>query len=344
VNPKLVGNHHFHTVFLPGFQAADLTNASQALLAYDCAANDDLAPEQNKALLDFVSSGHVLVIRDADDCASSDYRFIPYPFTTSASGANGAKGGSLVLADSSGLGSSAPHDSTRYVDTQAYLSNPNQQLGDTDIMQTKDTHWCGLLFAKNLKGTSGWVHAYARYGKGIFLYNGFDVDDLDSHIPQAETIARLDYAYSPLTPLPCSAQVALNPSGPPHAAAQPKRSLATQLEQGGRARIYGIHFDVASSRIQSQSEATIREIADVLRTHPSWRMRVEGHTDSDGAAAENLALSLERARSVVGELARRYKIARARLVAAGYGQTRPVASNAAATGKALNRRVELVRL
>jgi outer membrane protein OmpA-like peptidoglycan-associated protein len=344
MNPKLVGDHRFRTVFLPGFQATELANASQAILAYDCAANDDLTPDQNTALLDFVSSGHVLVIRDADDCTSSDYRFIPYPFTTSASGANGQKGGTLVLADSSALGSNDPHDSARYVDTQAYLKNPSQQLGDTDIMQTNDTHWCGLMFAKNLKGTPGWVHAYARYGKGAFIYNGFDVDDLDAHIPQAETIAHLDYAYSPLTPLPCSAQVALNPAGPPHAAAQPKRSLATQLEHGGRARIYGIHFDVASARIQPQSEATIREIAEVLRTHPSWRMRVEGHTDSDGAAAENLALSLERARSVVGELAKRYKIASARLVAAGYGQTRPVASNASATGKALNRRVELVRL
>ena len=344
MNPKLVGNHHFRTVFLPAFRSADLAHASQAMLAYDCAANDDLSPDQNTALLDFVSSGHVLVIRDADDCAASDYRFIPYPFTTSASGANGAKGGALVLADSSALGSSSPHDSTRYVDAQAYLANPNQQLGDTDIMQTKDTHWCGLLFAKNLKGTSGWVHAYARYGKGIFIYNGFDVDDLDSHIPQAETISHLEYVFSPRMPLPCSARVALNPSGPPHVAAQPKRSLATQLEHGGRARIYGVHFDVASARIQPQSEATIREIADLLRTHPSWRMRVEGHTDSDGGAADNLALSLERARSVVGELAKRYRIAPARLVAAGFGQTRPVASNVSAAGKALNRRVELVRL
>jgi OmpA-OmpF porin, OOP family len=81
-----------------------------------------------------------------------------------------------------------------------------------------------------------------------------------------------------------------------------------------------------------------------LRANPSWRMRVEGYTDSDGGAAYNLDLSNRRAHSVVSDLVKRYKIAASRLVAVGFGLTHPVAPNTTAGGKALNRRVELVRL
>jgi outer membrane protein OmpA-like peptidoglycan-associated protein len=114
--------------------------------------------------------------------------------------------------------------------------------------------------------------------------------------------------------------------------------------QQRRVRVYGIHFDVDSAHIQPQSEATIAQIAQVLRANPRWRLRVEGYTDSDGGAAYNQGLSDRRAHAVVNDLVSRYGIARARLTAAGYGLTHPVASNDTEAGKALNRRVELVRL
>jgi outer membrane protein OmpA-like peptidoglycan-associated protein len=96
-----------------------------------------------------------------------------------------------------------------------------------------------------------------------------------------------------------------------------------------RIRIYGIHFDVDSAHIQPRSHL---------------RFQVEGHTDSDGGAAYNLGLSQRRAQAVVDDLVAHHGIARARLVPKGFGLTKPVASNATAGGKALNRRVELLRL
>jgi outer membrane protein OmpA-like peptidoglycan-associated protein len=111
-----------------------------------------------------------------------------------------------------------------------------------------------------------------------------------------------------------------------------------------RIRIYGIHFDVDSAVIQPRSEPVIAEIAQLLTSTPGLRFQVEGHTDSDGGAAYNLGLSQRRAQAVVDDLVRRYGIARSRLVAKGFGLTQPVASNATAAGKALNRRVELLRL
>lgn len=133
------------------------------------------------------------------------------------------------------------------------------------------------------------------------------------------------------------ATVSLTGTAPPQAA---KKQLATQK----RIRLYGIHFDVDSAHIQSRSEAVIAEIADTLRSASGLRFVVEGHTDSDGGAAYNLGLSQRRAQAVVDDLVSRYRIARGRLSAKGYGLTRPVASNATPAGKALNRRVELLRV
>jgi outer membrane protein OmpA-like peptidoglycan-associated protein len=120
--------------------------------------------------------------------------------------------------------------------------------------------------------------------------------------------------------------------------------IVKQLKIQRRIRLYGIHFDVDSARIQPRSEPVIAEVAAIMRDNPQWRFRIEGHTDSDGGVAHNQVLSLHRAQSVIDDLVTRYHIARSRLVAAGFGLSRPVASNATAAGKALNRRVELVRL
>jgi len=111
-----------------------------------------------------------------------------------------------------------------------------------------------------------------------------------------------------------------------------------------RIRIYGIHFDVDSAVIQPRSEPVIAEIAQILKINPGLRFQVEGHTDSDGGAAYNLGLSQRRAQAVVDDLVKRYGIARSRLVAKGFGLTKPVAPNTTDAGKALNRRVELLRL
>lgn len=116
------------------------------------------------------------------------------------------------------------------------------------------------------------------------------------------------------------------------------------LKKHQRIRIYGIHFDYDSARIQPRSEPVIADIAALMRANPTWKFEVSGHTDSDGGAAYNLGLSQRRAQSVVNDLVTRYGIARSRLVAKGYGLARPVATNSTAAGKALNRRVELERL
>jgi outer membrane protein OmpA-like peptidoglycan-associated protein len=102
-----------------------------------------------------------------------------------------------------------------------------------------------------------------------------------------------------------------------------------------------IHFDVASDVIQRRSAELLDGIATVIKAHPEIaRIRVEGHTDSQGGRAYNKALSERRASSVVRALVAR-GIPAVRLDTAGFGLERPIAHNATREGRAKNRRVEL---
>lgn len=107
--------------------------------------------------------------------------------------------------------------------------------------------------------------------------------------------------------------------------------------------VYGLRFGVGKSTLQPGAETLLDDIATALKNFPDWSLRIVGHTDASGNAETNERLSLERANAIKAALVER-GVNTDRLLAAGAGQTRPIASNETAEGKALNRRVELVRL
>ena len=119
--------------------------------------------------------------------------------------------------------------------------------------------------------------------------------------------------------------------------------LEKALAETGRADIYSIYFSFNSDEIRPESEPTLREIADVLKRHPEWKLSIEGHTDSIATDAYNLDLSRRRAAAVKAALATRHAITAGRLGTAGHGESRPKDSNDTLEGRARNRRVELVR-
>jgi outer membrane protein OmpA-like peptidoglycan-associated protein len=119
--------------------------------------------------------------------------------------------------------------------------------------------------------------------------------------------------------------------------------IEQELKQKGQAEVYGIYFDFASDKIKPESEPVLREIADALTHNPTWKLRVEGHTDNIGGDEYNLDLSQRRAEAVKSALLTRYHIAAARLTPQGFGATRPKEPNDTLAGRARNRRVELVR-
>jgi OOP family OmpA-OmpF porin len=112
----------------------------------------------------------------------------------------------------------------------------------------------------------------------------------------------------------------------------------------GRLVTYGIYFDVNKDVVKPESYATLKEIAAALSENPGVRVKVIGHTDSDGADAANLDLSKRRAESVKNELAKTFGIDASRIETDGMGETKPIAPNDTPVNKALNRRVEFIKL
>ena len=409
---------------------ADLNNVSMVVLNGECDASEYISPAQGAMLNAFVAAGHKLAIYNADMCGQeTHYDFLPYRFTTSNPGAGGAHGDRLIEVESDDLGSLDRTDTKRFLDATAYAKEDSNQIGDANTVTSKDDHWCGHLFGTNAKHVNGFMQMYAPYGKGVFIFGGFDLDD--NNLSEYQKMRDLELGLTLPADLPCSVKVdmafVLEPNRDATFTAGKAQTLPFDMEvlanqgwkghinvatQGDftttvtpasfdldgttqalklavtipsttkagtyavtvtgadttgktsqaviqfngeaplkkipkkaqRIRLYGIHFDSASAKIQPRSEPVIKEIADLLKSDATLRFQVEGHTDSDGGAAYNLKLSQDRAQAVVNDLIHRYHIASSRLVPKGFGLTKPVASNATEGGKALNRRVELLRL
>jgi outer membrane protein OmpA-like peptidoglycan-associated protein len=100
-------------------------------------------------------------------------------------------------------------------------------------------------------------------------------------------------------------------------------------------------FSSEKQDISARDSAELQAVADVLKAKPEIKqIRIEGHTDNTGREAENQALSERRARRVAQWLSE-HGVDKSRLEPAGYGASRPIASNQTAEERAKNRRVEI---
>jgi OmpA-OmpF porin, OOP family len=120
--------------------------------------------------------------------------------------------------------------------------------------------------------------------------------------------------------------------------------MRSKLLTEGKMISYGIYFDVSKDVVKPESYGTLKGIADVLNENPDVKVKIVGHTDSDGADAGNLDLSKRRGAAVKAELVKDFGIDASRLEADGMGETQPVAPNDIPANKALNRRVELIKI
>ena len=107
--------------------------------------------------------------------------------------------------------------------------------------------------------------------------------------------------------------------------------------------IEGIKFRTGSATIAPSSFRVLNQAAKVLTEHPSIKLEVQGHTDTEGKAEWNLTLSQNRADAVVAYLVRK-GVDASRFVGKGFGQNNPIADNATPAGRKQNRRVDFVLL
>lgn len=118
--------------------------------------------------------------------------------------------------------------------------------------------------------------------------------------------------------------------------------IDAKLASDGRAVFYGLYFDYDKAIIKPESEPQLVEMAKFLASHADSKVFVVGHTDNQGKLDYNLTLSQKRAEAVAAALATRFHIDPHRMTARGVGPLAPIAGNRDDSGRAKNRRVEMV--
>jgi len=103
----------------------------------------------------------------------------------------------------------------------------------------------------------------------------------------------------------------------------------------------GILFDVDKSDLKENAKTNIQNLAATMKNNPETNIMVIGHTDADGSDSYNYSLS-ERRAAAVKSYALAQGVSSSRLTTIGKGETEPIADNSTASGKAQNRRVEIV--
>ena len=114
-----------------------------------------------------------------------------------------------------------------------------------------------------------------------------------------------------------------------------------KIEVGKSYRVNDIKFPTNSASIAKSSEFILDELIVFMKENPTMKIRIEGHTDSRGSAAENMVLSNDRAFTVM-EYLQDHGVAGSRLSFKGFGPEKPLASNDTEEGRARNRRTEFV--
>lgn len=118
--------------------------------------------------------------------------------------------------------------------------------------------------------------------------------------------------------------------------------VAESLKRSGQVQLY-VTFRTGSADLDITAAPVLSQVRDAMVADPTLRLRLIGHTDSQGSAQTNIPLSIRRAESVRMWLAQN-GVTPDRLLAEGRGQAEPIADNGSEAGRALNRRVQAVRL
>lgn len=116
---------------------------------------------------------------------------------------------------------------------------------------------------------------------------------------------------------------------------------ARETAEGLALTMRDVFFETDSAQLTPAARGDLARLATWLRDRPDRNVVIEGHTDSQGSDAYNADLALRRAQAVRAYLAQQ-GVEPARLLAQGYGERHPIASNASADGRRQNRRVEML--
>ncbi|MEU4607138.1 OmpA family protein [Kribbella sp. NPDC023972] len=185
---------------------------------------------------------------------------------------------------------------------------------------------------------SALIHALAiGTGDASVRYDGTTIT-LTGKVPDQATKATVARAAAKAVPGAVIADQLRTPAPPRSERSEACRTFQSRLSEFSRQ--HSIIFLSGTSIVNDETKPSVVKAAALLKSCPSTRVEVAGHTDDLGSAASSLPLSERRAAAVKATLVR-LGVAEGRLLAHGYGEAFPVASNSTPDGRIANRRVEL---
>lgn len=184
------------------------------------------------------------------------------------------------------------------------------------------------------------VSMWVQKNRVRYWVNGEKVFDMPQAVPDQAFFNRLGFSLE--SSLYTPEQFSVFVSNIKIAEGTP--DVRSKLLTEGKLVTTGISFDVASDRIKPESAGVLKEIAAVLKENAAVKVKITGHTDSDGDDAKNMDLSKRRAAAVKQALSNEFGVEASRLQTDGFGESKPVADNSTKEGKAKNRRVEFIKL
>ncbi len=107
-------------------------------------------------------------------------------------------------------------------------------------------------------------------------------------------------------------------------------------------RMVGLTFGFGSAELEDRHQNLLGKLRTALAEFPDTPVTIEGHTDSYGADANNMVLSVKRAEAVADHLRTTNTVAESNLTPVGFGETKPIANNETADGRQKNRRIDVV--
>jgi len=185
---------------------------------------------------------------------------------------------------------------------------------------------------------SALIHALAiGTGDASVRYDGTTVT-LTGKVPDQATKATVARAAAKAVPGAVIADQLQTPAPPKSEISEACRTFQSRLS--GFSRQHSIIFLSGTSMVNTASKPSVVKAAALLKSCPTARIEVAGHTDNLGSAASSLPLSEQRAVAIKATLVR-LGVPATRLLAHGYGESFPIASNDTPAGRIANRRVEL---
>ncbi|MFH1025502.1 MAG: OmpA family protein, partial [Nitrospirota bacterium] len=139
----------------------------------------------------------------------------------------------------------------------------------------------------------------------------------------------------PPPPPPPSASAPVSALEPTPAPAKPKGIDKMTLK---------VNFDVDKFSIRKAAVAEMYKAVEFVKKYPNSEVKIEGHTDSIGTKKYNQKLSERRAKAVQNYLIHKGASKKTNISTVGYGESKPIASNKTAKGRAENRRAEIIIL